>query len=95
METSHGDDMEKDLHESAKKRVKEIKDFYIHLLIYSVGMLVYILKESFGLPFNFPPISYINCSFIAIWTFALIVQALHVFMSEVVLGEKWKSVGFR
>lgn len=91
METGQMDDMEKDLHESAKKRVKEIKDFYIHLLIYSAVMLIYILKEYFGLPFNFPPISYINGYCAAIWTFVLIDQAIDVFMGEVVLGKKWEE----
>lgn len=82
---------EKELLELAKKRVKKIKDFYIHLFIYAIGVAVFILKTYFGVPFNFLPVRYINWFVMSIWTFFLVVQALELFFNEVVFGKKWEQ----
>lgn len=82
---------EKELLELAKKRVKKIKDFYIHLFIYVIGATVFVLKTYFSVPFNFIPVRYINWFVMSIWTFFLVVQAVQLFFNEVVFGKKWEE----
>lgn len=80
-----------ELYDLAQRKVRKITKFYKHLLIYAIGLTVYILKRYFGLPLNFPPISYINSFVMWIWTFALAVQGIRIFMTEVVFGQKWEN----
>lgn len=82
---------EKELLELAKKRVKKIKDFYIHLFIYAIGVSIFVLKTYFGFPFNFLPIRYINWFVMAVWTFFLAIQGVELFFNEVVFGKKWED----
>lgn len=86
METNH-----EELYELAQRKVRKIKRFYTHLLIYAIGLTVYVLNGRFGLPLNFPPISYINGVVMWIWTFVLAVQGMRIFMAEVVFGQKWEN----
>lgn len=44
---------ELELHEIAAKKVVKLKGFYIHTFIYVIGIVIYILKEYFGVPLNF------------------------------------------
>lgn len=82
---------EKELLELARKRVKKIKNFYIHLFIYAIGVTVFVLKTYFGVPFNFIPVRYINWFVMWIWTFFFVVQAVQLFFSEVIFGKKWEQ----
>jgi hypothetical protein len=91
MEINQSTIEEKELLELAKKRVKELKDFYIHLFIYAIGVTIYILKTYYSFPFNFFPIRHINWFVMAIWTFFLVAQAFRIFFSEVVFGKKWED----
>jgi len=75
----------------AKKRVGKIKRFFKHLIIYVIGLLVFILKEYFNAPFNFPPVHFLNWFFMSCWTVVLVVQGLKLLMKEVVLGKNWEN----
>ena len=59
-----------------KMRVHELKNFYIHLLIYCIGVLIYIGKRYFNLPINFWPINFIKEFFMWGWTFIVAVQGI-------------------
>ena len=89
--TSQENIAEKELLELAKKKVKKRKDFYIHLFIYAIGITFWILKEYTDLPVNFFPIRYINCFVMIIWTIFLVIQAIELFVSEIVFGKKWEE----
>lgn len=91
METNQHNYQEQELLKLAKEKVKKIKDFYIHLLIYAIGLLFYVLKEYFGAPINFIPVIYLNCFVMSIWTFFIVIQAIDVFMREVIFGKKWED----
>lgn len=87
--------MENYLEEERRKmiasRVKKIRNFYIHLFIYAIGVAVYLLKTYTDAPFNFPPLQYINWFVMAIWTFIIVVDAIGLFMSEIIFGKKWEQ----
>ena len=81
----------KELLEMAKKKVKKRKDFYIHLCIYVIGMVVFILKTYCGVRLNDFPLKYINCVVMSIWTVAICIQAMEILLTEVILGKKWED----
>ena len=77
--------------EMARYRVHKIKQFYTHLLIYIVGVLLFLAKTDYGAPFNFWPIKHINCFFMWVWTFIIAVQGLKLFFREKVFGTDWEQ----
>ena len=83
--------MEKTLEEIAINRVRRIKRFYIHLGIYMIGVVVFIMKEYYNTSFNLPLIHYINWFFMSCWTFILAVKGLKLFVKEVVLDKQWEN----
>ncbi|MGH2666968.1 2TM domain-containing protein [Flavobacterium sp.] len=91
MEKGGKKEMQNEFEKIALKRVRKIRRFYTHLGIYSIGVVVFILKEYCNAPFNFPPIHYINWFLMTCWTFVLVVQGLKLFIREVVLGKDWEN----
>ena len=75
----------------AQTRVRKLTRFYGHLLVYGIVLMLYILKEYFGAPLNFPPISYLNELIMSIWTFIIAVKLVKVFFAEVIFGENWEQ----
>lgn len=88
--------MEKDnfskeiLEKIVKEKVKKLKNFYIHLFIFIIGVIVYISKTYLGVPINFWPINFINEFFMWCWTFIIAVDAIQLFFSQKVLGKNWE-----
>jgi 2TM domain-containing protein len=91
MESVNSNYQQAELERIARKRVRKIRRFFSHLIIYLIGVTVYVLREYFDAPFRFPPLDYINHFFMLIWTFIIAAQGLKVFMKEVVLGKEWEK----
>lgn len=70
----------------AKKRVKQIKGFYIHALVYVlVNVMILILKfQKYG-----------NIEFndwgIGLWGIGLAIHSLSVFLPNFILGKNWEE----
>jgi hypothetical protein len=79
------------IEQMAKERVRQLKGFYWHLFVFVIGVVVYISKTYFGTPLNFPPISYVNFTFMAIWTFIITVDGLRLFVKEKLSGTSWEK----
>jgi len=77
--------------EQARYRVRKIRRFYSHLLIYTLVLLVYLSKTYLGAPFNFWPIIHIGKTFILIWTIIIGVQGLRLFFREKVFDSAWEQ----
>lgn len=75
----------------AANRVHKIKRFFKHLLIFAIGMTIFILKKYCNAPFDFPPVKYMNWFFMLCWTVVLVVQGLKLVMKEIVLGKDWED----
>ena len=91
METRNTKEIQGELERIAVKRVKRMKRFYIHVMVYGIGVLIFIMREYFNAPLNFPPIHFLNRFFMSIWTFIIAVQGLKLFMREIVLGKHWEN----
>jgi hypothetical protein len=76
--------------EMARYRVRKMRRFYTHLLIYAIGIFIYVAKTHFGAPFNFWPIVHINCFVMMAWTFIIAVQGLKLFFRETVFTSNWE-----
>ncbi len=91
MENIEEHNPEKELEKLAAKRVKKIKDFYIHAFIYVIGFSIYILKTYFGFPLNFIPLKYINGFVMIFWGFSFAAHAIGIFCTEILFGRKWEN----
>lgn len=73
-------------YERAKKRVKDIKGFYIHALIYVlVNALILVLK------FQKTGNIHIQDWGIGLWGIGLAVHGLSVFLPSFILGRDWEE----
>jgi uncharacterized protein YacL len=79
------------LRELVRERVRKTRRFYTHLVVYLIGLVVYVSKTYFGAPLNFPPVQYINKAFILIWTFIIAFEGFRLFVKEKFLGTKWEQ----
>jgi hypothetical protein len=77
---------EKERYERARKRVEEIKGFYIHLLVYvivNLGLfLVNILSSPHGLWFYWPLLG---------WGVGVVAHGISIFGLRGVLGPEWEE----
>lgn len=80
----------KQAEELVRKRIKSVRNFYIHLCIYAVGVAIYVAMQYFGVAF-FRPISDLNTFIMVIWTAILIMDAVKVFVMALVFGKKWEA----
>lgn len=78
-------------YKSAVKKVKDIKSFYIHLLVYILVNFILILIDTnvirFG-KFNVEPSSFYTAFF---WGIGLAAHGARVFGPGLFLGEKWEE----
>lgn len=79
------------LKQLVKERVLKLKRFYTHLLLYAIGLAVYVLKTYFNFPFNFPPLHYLNFTVMAIWTFIMVTDILQLLLQEKLFGAQWEK----
>lgn len=92
MENTENTIVTQELQKIATKRVKKIRNFFIHALVYSIGLVVYILNRYFGFSIDFFPLDYLNFYVMAIWTFVFITDGIDLFLVEIVFGKKWENL---
>ncbi|KAF2509337.1 2TM domain-containing protein [Flavobacterium zhairuonense] len=80
-----------DLQQFAKRKIEKLKSFYSHAFVFFIGWVIYILKEYFGVPFNFLPLKYINGFVMAIWSTAFLINAIDLFASFKIFGAEWEE----
>ena len=75
----------------AKERVKKIKGFYTHLLIYIIVNLIVVFQNIQNLE---PGESYFQAhNFItfSLWGIVIIIHALTIFLPNFILGSDWEA----
>ncbi|MEO8517223.1 MAG: 2TM domain-containing protein [Flavobacterium sp.] len=83
---------QRELEAIVAKRVRKIRRFVVHLLIYIIGLTLFILKKYCNAPFNFSPFHYFtNSFFMWCWTFFVAVQGFKLVIIEVVLNKDWEE----
>ncbi|KFC23725.1 2TM domain-containing protein [Epilithonimonas lactis] len=75
----------------AKKRVKKLKGFYIHLTIYVLVNLVIVLINYQDLKPGESYFKYENFITLFFWGIGLLAHAMSVFVPQFVLGKNWEE----
>lgn len=92
METNLSNDQEEViLQELASKKVIQLKSFYKHLCIYTLALIVFLLKEFTNLPLQFFPIKYLNWVVVIIWSAVIVGSAIDLFASYKIFGHEWEE----
>lgn len=83
--------IEKLQYESAQKRVKKIKGFYTHFLVYiviNIGIIFLNISQLKQGESYFKPENFFTAFF---WGIGLLAHALSVFLPNIVMGAKWEE----
>lgn len=91
METDYDNQEKKEMQDLYSKKVAKLKSFYEHAFVYGIGLIVFVLKEFFGAPFNFFPIQYLNSTVMGFWTIVFLISAIDVFASYKIFGKDWEE----
>ena len=82
---------EKVLESIIRQRIQKRKQFYFHLILFGIGISVFIAKKYIGLKMNFFPVKYINLEFIIVWSIILITYIISFVLTEKSFGKKWEK----
>ena len=86
---------EKELYEMAQKRIKEIKGFYVHLLVYVlVNIFIFVLNSNI-LTNKTIHIEFGHLSLPFFWGIGLFAHWASVFGPNLFLGKKWEEKKIR
>jgi len=77
--------------ERARKRVKKIKGFYSHLLVYVVINLMVVVINIQDLEPGESYFQYKNFFTLFFWGIGLAIHGLTVFLPDFILGKKWEE----
>ena len=91
METNRNELDKNELRELARKKVKKIKGFYVHLFFYVLGVIIYLLKIYTGIRFNFFPLKYINGFVMTVWTIVFLSLVVDLFLTYKMFGRNWEE----
>ena len=92
MERDFDNDQEKfELRQIASKKIVKLRSFYIHAFFYTIGLILFTLKDYFGLPLNVFPVRYLNSIVMIVWTTAFLVSAVEIFASFKIFEEEWEQ----
>jgi high-affinity Fe2+/Pb2+ permease len=92
METNCNNDRERfEFQQIFRKKVVRLRSFYMHAFVYAVGLVVFVLKEYYGVPLNFVPFKYLNHVVMIIWSSVFLFSAIDLFVSFKVFGDEWEE----
>lgn len=78
-------------YDQARKRVKEIKSFYTHLVVYLVVNLMIVVVNIQNLDPGETYFQFKNFTTAFFWGLGLIAHALSVFLPSVLMGKNWEE----
>lgn len=83
--------IENDKYERAAKRVKRIKGFYSHLLVYIVINLMIVIINIQELDQGESYFQWHNFTTLVFWGIGLLADGLSVFLPGFILGKNWEE----
>lgn len=78
-------------YEAARKRVKKLKGFYIHLLVYLVVNVMIIYANYTYSKNNTSLFEFRNFSTAFWWGIGLVAHGLNVFTIDLIFGKEWEK----
>ncbi len=86
---------EQEKYKRAAKRVKRIKGFYSHLLVYIVINLMIVVINVQNLEDGESYFQWQNFTTLGFWGIGILVHALSVFMPDFIMGKNWEEKKIR
>ena len=83
--------IEKERYERAAKRVKRIRGFYIHALIYVVVNIMIVILNIQNLDAGESYFQWHNFFTLFFWGIGLLAHGLSVFIPNIILGKDWEE----
>lgn len=83
--------LEQEKYDRAAKRVKRIKGFYSHLLVYVVINIMIVIINVQELDPNESYFQWHNFTTLGFWGIGLLAHGLSVFMPDFILGKNWEE----
>jgi uncharacterized integral membrane protein len=83
--------MEQEKYERAAKRVKRIKGFYTHLVVYVVVNLMIVVVNVQNLSSEESYFQWQNFTTLGFWGIGLLAHGMSVFMPDFIMGKNWEE----
>lgn len=83
--------MQQEKYERATKKVKRIKGFYTHLLVYFVINLMIVIINIQNLDSGESYFKWQNFTTLGFWGIGLLAHGLSVFMPDFIMGKNWEE----
>ena len=83
--------IENERYERAAKRVKRIKGFYTHAVVYVVVNLMIVIVNIQNLDAGESYFQWQNFTTLGFWGIGLLAHGLSVFMPSIILGKNWEE----
>ena len=83
--------IEKERYERAANRVKRIKGFYTHAVVYVVVNLMIVIVNIQNLDAGESYFQWQNFTTLGFWGIGLLAHGLSVFMPSIILGKNWEE----
>lgn len=91
MEVINNQDSNREAYEMARKKVKKLKNFYTHLIVYILVNAYILIKHYSNLTEGEPFFSFETFSTAFFWGIGLVANAFSVFVPYFVLGKDWEE----
>ncbi|HZW63717.1 MAG TPA: 2TM domain-containing protein [Flavobacteriaceae bacterium] len=75
----------------ALKRVKQLKGFYTHLVVYLVINTIILVLHYRGLDANEPFFKWEHFMTLFFWGIGLVAHGLPIYMPNIIFGKKWEQ----
>lgn len=75
----------------AENKLRKLKRFYTHLLIYAIALVFYFFNRYANGAFEFRPVGFLNGFVISIWTGIIVIKAIRLFATSMFDGSKWEK----
>lgn len=83
--------IEQEKYDRAAKKVKRIKGFYSHLLVYVVINIMIVIINIQNLDDGESYFQWHNFTTLGFWGIGLLAHGMSVFMPDIVLGKNWEE----
>lgn len=83
--------IEQEKYERAAKRVKRIKGFYSHLVVYVVINIMIVIINIQNLDTGENYFEWQNFTTLGFWGIGLLIHGVTVFMPDFILGKNWEE----
>lgn len=75
----------------ARKKVIKLMSFYVHAFIYSIALVIFILKNYYAVSLDFFPFTHLNYIVMIIWSSLFVSSAVDILSYNKIFGKEWEE----